>query len=310
MMTSRHVVLSAAVAVLFALLSIGMPAARAQDATPVAEEVTPPRPVHIHAGSCEELGDVVQPLTDLTTATGERVGQARRAIAVENSYTSVPMTLDAILGADHAINVHESAENIGVYIACGDLGGSLTADGSLIVGLSEDSDSGFTGVAFLRPGADGASTDVSVFITQAGRLRDRDSAAAQAADGDALVAGEQVPVSLTEFAITMPATLPAGEVTFAITNDGTFTHNFEIENEDLGVEEELETPLEPGETGHADRSISLPAPTRSTARSATTGTRAWSSKSPSPDRTRSKIRRQAPQYRRLTPLFQLLTPDS
>ena len=34
------------------------------------------------------------------------------------------MSLDDLLAGDYAINVHESAENIGEYIACGDIGGS------------------------------------------------------------------------------------------------------------------------------------------------------------------------------------------
>ena len=74
------------------------------------------------------------------------------------------MTLDAILAADHAINVHLSNEQIGTYIACGELGGVIDANGALIVGLREESSSGYTGIAFLSPGADGVSTDVSVFI--------------------------------------------------------------------------------------------------------------------------------------------------
>jgi uncharacterized cupredoxin-like copper-binding protein len=70
--------------------------------------------------------------------------------------------------------------------------------------------------------------------------------AADAGD-DTMMAGEQVPVSLMEFAIDMPDTLPAGPVTFAVTNDGTITHSFEIESADL--EEELASELAPGETG-------------------------------------------------------------
>ena len=256
------------------MVAFGSPAAWAQDATPAAEEPLPPRPVHIHSGNCSQLGDVVQPLTDLTGGDGDRVGQARRAIAGESSYTSVPMTLDAILTGGHAINVHQSAEEIGTYIACGEIGGRLTANGALIIGLRQQSGSGYTGIAYLAPGADGASTDVSVFIAATqGRARDRAAGAAatpaagmdmtepMASPDDAamagtpsaetgedsmMMAGEQVPVSLTEFAIDMPTTLTAGEVTFAVTNDGEFTHSFEIENEN--IEEALETPLEPGQS--------------------------------------------------------------
>ena len=149
---------------LFAIVALTIPSALAQDATPVAQQVSPARPAHIHSGDCVELGDVVAPLTDLAAPVSEAVGQADRAIPAEGSFTNVPMTLDAILGADHAINVHLSAERIDTYIACGELGGGLNVTGALVVGLREESASGYTGIAFLSPGADGASTDVSVFI--------------------------------------------------------------------------------------------------------------------------------------------------
>jgi uncharacterized cupredoxin-like copper-binding protein len=291
MRSLRSIAAVASTAALIGMMTLSGSGAWAQDATPEAVETTPPRPVHIHAGSCPGIGEVVAPLTDLTGGTGERMGQARRAFAAESSYTNVPMTLDAILGADHAINVHLSAEQIDTYIACGDLGGMLTAGGSMIVGLGEENDSGYTGIAFLAPGADGASTDVSVFIapTLSGRDRgaaegeteeaatlpaaDETPAAEESADmagtpaaehdmsamgtpsaaaegtDETMMAGEQVPVSLMEFMITMPSTLTAGPVTFAVTNDGTITHSFEVESDEAGIEEELETPLAPGETG-------------------------------------------------------------
>ena len=152
-------------AVLAGMVALSGPAAWAQDATPRAAENAVPRPAHIHTGTCDEVGEVVAPLTDLTGATGgDRVGQARRAIPAESSFTSVPMTLDAILGADHVVNVHLSAEQIDIYIACGEIGGTLTPEGTVIIGLREMNDSGFTGIAYLAPGADGASTDVSVFV--------------------------------------------------------------------------------------------------------------------------------------------------
>jgi hypothetical protein len=111
-----------------------------------------------------ELGDVVVPLTDLTAPVSEAVGQADRATPAESSFTNVPISLDAILGADHAINVHLSAERIDTYIACGEIGGVVDPSGTLIIGLREESDSGYAGIAFLSPGADGASTVVTVFI--------------------------------------------------------------------------------------------------------------------------------------------------
>jgi hypothetical protein len=149
---------------LFATVTPTDPSAIAQDATPVAQAATPARPAHIHSGDCVELGDVVVPLSDLTGPTGEGAGQVDKAIPAESSFTNVPMTLDAIVGADHAINVHLSAEQIDTYIVCGEIGGIVDPSGALVIGLREESDSGYTGIAYLAPGADGASTDVSVII--------------------------------------------------------------------------------------------------------------------------------------------------
>ena len=164
MTARRHARVAGAAVALFAIVASAIPSAVAQDATPVAQPVAPTRPAHFHSGNCAELGDVVVPLSDLTASVSEGVGQADRATPAESSFTTVPMTLDAILGADHAINVHLSAEQIDTYIACGELGGVVDAGGALVVGLREESDSGYTGIAFLSPGVDGVSTDVSVFI--------------------------------------------------------------------------------------------------------------------------------------------------
>lgn len=164
MTARRSALLAGSALAFFALVSSAVPVATAQDATPVADEAAAARPVHIHSGSCAELGDVVAPLNDLTAPTGEGSGQAGSAFQAEYSFTNVPLTLDAILGGDHAINAHLSSEEIGTYIACGDIGGAIDANGAVVIGLAEDSDSGYTGIAYLAPGADGASTDVSVFI--------------------------------------------------------------------------------------------------------------------------------------------------
>jgi plastocyanin len=66
----------------------------------------------------------------------------------------------------------------------------------------------------------------------------------EASGGAAGGGGETVEISETEFALEPPeATVAAGEVTFAVTNDGSTTHNLEVEGS--GVEEVSET-LEPG----------------------------------------------------------------
>ena len=66
-------------------------------------------PVHIHFGTCDDLGEVAAPLTDID-ASGM-------------SETTVDLTLDELTSEEYAINAHESAENIGNYVACGDITG-------------------------------------------------------------------------------------------------------------------------------------------------------------------------------------------
>ena len=65
--------------------------------------------------------------------------------------------LTDLTGGGYAINVHESAENIGNYIACGNIGPmSGTADVS--VTLDPLNDSGFSGTATLHDNGDDTTT--------------------------------------------------------------------------------------------------------------------------------------------------------
>ena len=66
-----------------------------------------PQPVHIHAGTCEELGDVAYPLTNLEGGSSE---------------TTLDVSLDELQSGQFAINAHESEENIQNYVACGPIG--------------------------------------------------------------------------------------------------------------------------------------------------------------------------------------------
>lgn len=139
--------------------------ASAQDATPEASPVAglDSHPAHVHTGTCDEVGEVIAPLENLTAPEGEATGHMD-AVVAETSFTNVPVTLDAMMAEDHVINVHQSADEIDVYIACGAIGGVLDANGALVIGLDEQDGSGYRGIAYLSPGADGASTDISVFI--------------------------------------------------------------------------------------------------------------------------------------------------
>ncbi len=64
---------------------------------------------------------------------------------------------------------------------------------------------------------------------------------------DPEVGAGTVDVELSEYVIRMPESIQSGPTEFVVTNAGTEEHNFEIEGQ--GIEEELETNLQPGETG-------------------------------------------------------------
>jgi hypothetical protein len=148
-----------------------------------AQDASDSHPAHIHSGSCDQLGEVVYPLTNVS-ASGMMTGMmamaatpssgmpaamatpggltmspamgATTALAVETSQTLVDASLDDLLAQPYAINVHESQDNIQHYIACGDLGGAMMTGpamaqgGVLAIGLRELNTSGESGIALLR----------------------------------------------------------------------------------------------------------------------------------------------------------------
>jgi uncharacterized cupredoxin-like copper-binding protein len=219
----------------------------------LAQEASPPRPSHIHVGDCDELGEVIQPLNSLTVPSGPVSGNAE-AVVAEAAFTNVPLSLTDMLATDHALKVHLSKEQIQIYLACGDIGGAVDADGALIVGLKELDNSGYTGIAYLVPAANG-STNVSVLIAKVLPGGGIPAAAASPAAGTgaetttpaAAAAGPQVvDVGLTEFAIDMPTSLAAGPTRFAIHSNGAVTHSFVIEGQ--GLEKRLANSLQPGQS--------------------------------------------------------------
>ncbi len=133
-------------------------AARHDDHTGVG-----PYPAHVHTGTCATLGEVVHPLTDAAHADGAQEG-TNPASVVTGSTTTIPATVADLLAAPHALNVHMGADDMGTYVACGDLGG-VVVGGKLVIGLAELNDSGLSGVAVLRE--TGAETEVRFYLTLA-----------------------------------------------------------------------------------------------------------------------------------------------
>jgi len=238
-----------------ALLAVGVAPGLAQDATP---EQAAGRPVVLQTGSCDDPGEVVATLSDLTPFEGETVGQ-ESAVVAESSYTNVPIAPEEIQADDHVVNASASADD-DTSVACGEVGGPLSPNGTLIVGLREQNDSGFTGVAYLSPGGDGASTDVSVFIAPnldgdgtGGRTVEVAPAASPVASADDEAAAQEqepdetVEVSLVEWSVDLASEPAAGLIAFDARNDGTIRHSLAIEGD--GTEGRLPERLQPGESG-------------------------------------------------------------
>jgi len=135
------------------------------------EAPAPDHPAHIHEGTCgPELNPTPkEPLANVVPrqpAEGEEEGEplgVLTAPTVLYSETDVPLNLDDILAAPHAINVHESQENAQNYIACGNIGG-IEVDDQLSIGLFPENDSGYTGVAILERNDD--QTTVKVYLVE------------------------------------------------------------------------------------------------------------------------------------------------
>jgi plastocyanin len=151
-------------------------------------------PAHIHTGNCAAIGDVVFPLADVGAVAEEAAGMVGQAsaIPVDVSVTTIEVALADVLAGEHVIVVHESAENIGNYVACGDIGGAMMGDTDLPLGLGELNDSGMSGVALLHDNGAGA-TEVSIFLTKNVTQPD-----------DGAMAASEVPVKIEGFAYSPP----------------------------------------------------------------------------------------------------------
>jgi hypothetical protein len=151
-----------------AAFTLIVPAGLAQ--TPVADTAAEAHPAHIHSGTCDQLGDVVYPLADVTAPTGEEMGTAGGHPVKVSEVNHVDVPLQDLLDGEYAINVHESADAIDVYIACGNVGGVVhereNGEGmELVIALAELNDSGHVGIAWLGDDGEGG-TNVSVSLIE------------------------------------------------------------------------------------------------------------------------------------------------
>lgn len=146
--------------VAMASLALVVPVSGAQ--TPTSESAMAGHPAHIHSGTCDTLGEVIYPLSDVAVEAGDMMG-ATGAHPVEVSETMIAdVPLQDILDGEYAVNVHLSADDIGTYIACGNIGGVVSTRESgggneVTIGLAELNDSGYAGTAWLGDDGDGGT---------------------------------------------------------------------------------------------------------------------------------------------------------
>lgn len=175
------------VAGLVALALAGTLTVSAQEATPEGTQ-SEAHPAHIHSGTCAELGDVVHPLEDVTgghlegtpAATPEAADEGLPGDVIAHSRTSVEANLDDLLSEEHAVNVHESADNIDVFIACANIEGE-PEDGELYLELQQQNDSGVAGQVILSETGDG-TIEVTITLTDASAEQAGQTAEATPAD--------------------------------------------------------------------------------------------------------------------------------
>lgn len=201
-------------------------------ASPTAAQDDGGHPAHIHLGTCSELGEIAWALSNVgpgtvrngtPSANGAIVGQTSDIYPVDVSVTTVDVPLTTITDGTHAINVHESGANIQNYIACGNIGGTQYGN-TLIIGLGQLNDTGYTGIAVLR--ADEDQTVVTVYLegAEAAALEPATPTGEGADTGDA--GGEDAApvdaaVSISGFAFGPNALeVPAGTTVTWTNNDG------------------------------------------------------------------------------------------
>jgi plastocyanin len=135
--------------------------------------------------------------------------------------TTVDAKLEDLRTGGYAINIHQSADDIGTYIACGNLSGVIDDSGALVVGLGELNDSGHSGVAILTE--QGEQTNVSVYLTEA-LSGDSGEAADSTAAGDSEAVADAMMVDIKNLAYVPDSVeIPVGG-TVTWTNSDTVPH--------------------------------------------------------------------------------------
>lgn len=190
-----------------------------------------PHPAHIHVGTVDAPGEVVIPLSDVSgeflvdgeASAGDTVGQ-ETAIGTQGSVTTADVPLTDIIDGGHVVMVHKSAEEVDVYVAGGDIGGTMMGANDLVVGLKELNESSLSGIAILHDNGD-ETTTISVYLTSRDDGHSAEQSSPEAEEAGAAseaAAGDKVEIKDFTFA---PDTLevPVG-TTVTWTNNDSVPH--------------------------------------------------------------------------------------
>lgn len=131
--------------------------AMAQGASPEATPIGPSAgyPVAIHQGTCEDLTEQPKFTMDNAVAIGsengddiETVGSGPAIPAVLSVSGNVDAKLDDLANDINAVVVHQSADEYGKIVACGNIAG-VKDDGKLVIALNSQDDGTIVGIAIL-----------------------------------------------------------------------------------------------------------------------------------------------------------------
>lgn len=99
---------------------------------------------------------------------GQFVGSEGASVVERSEDTELPTTLDDLLAAPHVVTVYDT-EGSDTVIACGEIGGFVFSgddDDDLAIGLREQAESGFAGVALFDDEDDDSEVDVDVYLAR------------------------------------------------------------------------------------------------------------------------------------------------
>lgn len=152
----------------------------AMSSIPVAAQEPVSHPARLRVGTCAEVGVRAYELRPVGAApeASESAAPAMEQMGpsggplVQQSVTTLEASLSDLVEQGLVLVISESEERPGNAIACGEVGGQVSMQmagmvmpgDELAIGLREQNDSGFAGIA--RFTADGLSTSVHIYLAQ------------------------------------------------------------------------------------------------------------------------------------------------